>query len=279
MIEVEKRGHVAIVTMNNPPMNVLCTELLQGLSKALDDIMNDTDTETRTRAIVLTGAGRAFVAGGDIKEMAPLDSEGAMDFSRMGQEVLNKIENLPIPVIAAVNGFALGGGTELAMACDIRLASEAARFGQPEVNLGVIPGFGGTQRLARLVGRGKAKELIFTGNIIDAKTAHSIGLAQQVYDGYKKDENGDLMKNEKGKPIQDNAPVVEAAIKMAELIATKGPVAVQTCKRAINEGMETTLSNGLELETKLFGDIFATKDQKEGMGAFVEKRDPEFTGE
>jgi len=162
------------LTINNPPMNVLCSELLLKLKGAIEDIKAD----KTVKAVVLTGAGRAFVAGADIKEMMDLDSEKAHEFATLGQGVFNMIEDLPVPVIAAVNGFALGGGTELAMSCDIRIASEAAKFGQPEVSLGVIPGFGGTQRLPRLVGPGKAMELIFTGDIISSKAALEIGLAR-----------------------------------------------------------------------------------------------------
>ncbi|MCK4718075.1 MAG: enoyl-CoA hydratase/isomerase family protein [Thermoplasmata archaeon] len=275
MIDMEKKDGVAVITINNPPMNVLCTALLNELDKALDDIGSD----PAIRTVVLTGAGRAFVAGADIKEMMDLDPEGALAFAHLGHGVLRKLEQLPIPVIAAVNGFALGGGTEMALACDIRIASEAAKFGQPEVSLGVIPGFGGTQRLTRLVGSGKAKELIYTGDIINAKAAQSIGLTQQVVEGYKKDENGERIRNEKGKPVQDNEPVLKAAMDMATKIASKGPVAMKNAKKAMDEGLDMTLANGLEHEAKLFSGLFATKDQKEGMAAFVEKREPDFRGE
>ena len=274
MVETRTEGNVSIITLSNPPMNVLCSQLLEELSAALDGIAGN-----GTKVVVLTGLGRAFVAGADISEMKPIDKDQAVVFARKGQGVFSKLENFPKPVIAAVNGFALGGGTELALACDIRIASEAAKFGQPEVNLGVIPGFGGTQRLARLVGAGKAMELILTADIINARAAQSIGLVQQVVEGYKKDESGELLKNERGKPIQDNEPVVAAAIAMGEKIATKGPGAIRWAKEAINRGIDTDLGAGLGIEADLFGNCFTTQDQKEGMGAFLEKRKPEFKDE
>ncbi len=274
MIDITREGRVAIITLNNPPMNVLNTAMLEELNKVLDEIYEDDSL-----AVVLTGNGRAFVAGADIKEMMNMDASEAYEFARKGQTVFDRFEALPKPVIAAVNGFALGGGTELAMACDIRIASQAAKFGQPEVGLGVIPGFGGTQRLPRYVGAGKAKELIFTGDIIGAEEALAIGLAQGLVDGFKKDEKGNLLKNEKGRPIQDNEPVVKAAVDMAKKIATKGPVAVAASKKAIDQGLNMTLAEGLELEAKEFGGLFSGHDQAEGMKAFNEKRKPEFKGE
>lgn len=275
MVEMEKKEGVAVLTLNNPPMNVLCSQLLKELNEAVEDIKGDKDV----KAVVMTGAGRAFVAGADIKEMMDMTPDAALEFASLGQGVFNKLEELPMPVIAAVNGFALGGGTEIALACDVRIASEAAKFGQPEVNLGVIPGFGGTQRLSRLVGPGKAKELIYTGDIINAKTAQSIGLAQQIVPGFKVDESGERVKNEKGKPIQDNEPVFNAAMEMANKIAAKGPVAVSKAKQAIHQGLSMPLGEGLRLEANKFSELFATHDQKEGMGAFVEKREPAFRGE
>lgn len=274
MIDVTQDGKITIVTINNPPMNVLNSALLNELGGVLDEIENDDSL-----GVIITGEGRAFVAGADIKEMKDMDPAEAAVFAGRGQSVFNKIASLPKPVIAAVNGFALGGGTELAISCDIRIASEAAKFGQPEVNLGVIPGFGGTQRLARLIGAGKAKELIFTGDIISAKDAFSIGLVQGMVDGYKKDENGELLKNERGRPIQDNEPVVQAALAMMNKIATKGPIAIKHAKSSIDKGLDLTLADGLELEANEFGSLFASKDQKEGMDAFVNKREAEFRGE
>lgn len=271
MIDKTQEGKLTILTINNPPMNVLCTALLEELSAVLDEVLKD-----ESNVVILTGEGRAFVAGADISEMKPMSSEEAVAFSEKGQEVFNKIDNFPKPVIAAVNGFALGGGTELAMACDIRIASAAAKFGQPEVGLGVIPGFGGTQRLPRLVGAGKAMELILTGDIIDAKIAQQIGLVQLVVDGYKRDENGELVKNEKGKPVQDNSPVMEAARVMAGKIVSKGPGAIRWAKEAMGRGIDTDQNSGLSIEADLFGNCFETEDQKEGMAAFLERRKPEF---
>lgn len=271
MIEVEKKDDIAVVTIDNPPMNVLCTELLEELDEELDQLK-----EEGPKAVVLTGEGRAFVAGADIKEMMAMDADQAKDYCQLGQSVLNKIENFPVPVIAAVNGFALGGGTEISMACDIRIASKAAKFGQPEVNLGVIPGFGGTQRLSRLIGPGKAKELIYTGKIISADEAYEIGLVQNVVEGFELDEEGDKVKNDKGKPIQDNEPVVNTAVEMAEEIAQKGPMAIRNAKKVINKGIDVSLSEGLTLEKKGFSELFSTEDQKEGMEAFIEKRKADF---
>ncbi len=271
MIEVETKDEIAVVTIDNPPMNVLCTELLEELDETLVGFKDDLP-----KAVVVTGEGRAFVAGADIKEMMGMDTEQADKYCELGQSVLNKIEEFPVPVIAAVNGFALGGGTELSMACDIRIASTAAMFGQPEVNLGVIPGFGGTQRLARLIGPGKAKELIYTGKLVSADTAKEIGLVQDVVEGFELDEEGNKVKNEKGKPVQDNGPVVNAALDMAGEIAEKGPIAIRNAKNVINKGIDVSLSEGLKLEKKGFSELFSTEDQEEGMEAFVEKRKADF---
>lgn len=275
MIDLEINDGIAIIYMNNPPMNVLCSELLENLDSVLDGLEDD---ET-IRAVIVTGRGRAFVAGADIKEMKDKSFDDAWEFAELGQSVISRLEELPVPVIAAVNGFALGGGTEVALACDIRIASEAAKFGQPEVNLGVIPGFGGTQRLARCIGPGKAKELIFTGDIISAEEAYKIGLVQHLVKGYKEDENGEQLKDEKDRPIQDNEPVMAAAMEMARKIAEKGPLAIENAKVAIKEGMDLPLYEGLELEAEMFSELFDTEDQKEGMDAFIEKRKPLFKGE
>ncbi len=275
MIEIKRENGIAVIHVDNPPMNVLCSELLMELHEALAPLEEDDEL----KAVIVTGKGRAFVAGADIKEMSEMSFDDAWNFVELGQGTLNRLEELPVPVIAAVNGFALGGGTELALACDIRIASETAKFGQPEVNLGVIPGFGGTQRLARCIGPGKAKELIYTGDIIDADKAYQIGLVQQLVRGYKLDDNGERLKDENGRPVQDNEPVLEAAMEMALKIAGKGPVAINNAKIAINEGLDLTLYEGLELEAELFSELFDTQDQKEGMNAFMEKRKPEFKGE
>ena len=275
MIDVEKENGIAVIFMNNPPMNVLCTELLREFDSALQEL----EADRNLRAVVVTGRGRAFIAGADIKEMKDMSVEQAREFTKLGQGVLDRFEKLPVPVIAAVNGFALGGGTEVALACDVRIASEAAKFGQPEVNLGVIPGFGGTQRLTRCIGPGKAKELIYTGDIIDSQKAHSIGLVQMVVEGYKRDGEGALVKDEKGRPVQDNDPVLAAALDMAKKISSKGPVAVCKAKQAMNRGLDISLRDGLALEAEKFAELFDTSDQKEGMDAFINKRDPSFKGE
>jgi enoyl-CoA hydratase len=216
------------------------------------------ETDPAVKAVILTGAGKAFVAGADIKEMQDFNPAQARAFSRRGAKVMLRIEHFPHPVIAAVNGFALGGGLELAMACDLRIASERAKAGQPEVNLGVTPGFGGTQRLARLVGRSKAKYLLFTGEVVPADKALALGLFDEMV------------------PPERLMPRCQ---EIARTIASKGPVAVSLCKHAVNQGIETSLANGLGLESELFAEVFATADQKEGMRAFVEKRPAVFKGE
>jgi len=271
-VEYTKKGTIGIIRMNNPPMNVLSSAVLAELHTILDNI----EADTELNAMIITGEGRAFVAGADISEMMDMDPAAAARFAEAGQGAFNRIQALKIPVIAAVNGFALGGGTELAISCDIRIASEAAKFGQPEVNLGVIPGFGGTQRLARLIGPGKAKELIFTGDMINARTAFEIGLVQALVPGFKVDDGGNKLLNEKGKPIQDNEPIMAAAMEMAGKIATKGPISVQLAKESIDQGLDLTLNAGLKVEASNFARLFDTQDQKEGMKAFVEKRPAEF---
>lgn len=245
----------ALVTINRPAaLNALNVEVLEELAAAFTALRDD----PAVACVVLTGSGsKAFVAGADIAAMQPLAAVAAADFARLGHAVLNAIEKFPKPVIAAVNGFALGGGCELAMACDIRIAAENARFGQPEVNLGVIPGFGGTLRLARLVGKGRAKQLIFTGDMIDAQEAYRIGLANQVVAA---DE------------------LLTAARAMAAKIAAKGPVAVRFAKESVDNGLEMDLDRAGRFEADLFGLCFATADQKEGMQAFLDKRPAKFTG-
>ena len=271
-VEYTKEGTIGIIKMNNPPMNVLSSAVLTEMHAILDTI----EADAELNAVIITGEGRAFVAGADISEMMEMDPAAAAKFAENGQGAFDRIQALKMPVIAAVNGFALGGGTELAISCDIRIASEAAIFGQPEVSLGVIPGFGGTQRLARLIGPGMAKELIFTGDMIDAKTAFNIGLVQALVPGFKVDEAGEPVLNEKGKPMQDNEPVLAAAMKMAEKIATKGPLSVQLAKESIDLGLDLTLAAGLKVEASNFAKLFDTEDQKEGMTAFTEKRPAEF---
>ena len=250
-LKVEMKGPVAIVTLNRPPVNALSHEMLKEIKRAFHELKANKDA----KAVVLTGEGKAFVAGADIAEMKDMDALKAREWGAFGQSVFFHVEKLPQPVIAAVNGFALGGGCELAMACDIIIASEKAKFGQPEVNLGVMPGFGGTQRLPRLVGRGKARELIFTGDMVDASEAHRIGLVNRVV-----------------KPEE----LMAEAIKLAELIGSKGQIAVRLAKKAINSGVEVDIKSACDTEAEIFGLCFSTADQKEGMAAFLEKRKPDF---
>ncbi len=247
--------YVATLTINRPAVrNALDRKTLNELHRAFFEFRHDQDA----RVLILTGAGeRAFVAGADIAAMAEMTQEEAEDFARLGQNLTAAIEAIPKAVIAAVNGFALGGGCELAMACDFILASENARFGQPEVNLGLIPGFGGTQRLARIVGRALAKQMIFTGEVVTAQRALEIGLANAVY------------------PLEG---LMEAAHGIARAIAQKGPVAVGAAKRALNRGYDLTLEVGMEFESMLFGSMFKTEDMREGTRAFLEKRAADFKG-
>ncbi len=252
---VEKKERICVVSFNRPEsLNALNSEVLAELNECVDKLNNDKDVDV----IILTGAGKAFVAGADICQMKDMNSVEARKFGELGQETFRKIELLDKPVIAAVNGFALGGGCELAMSCDIRIASTKAKFGQPEVGLGITPGFSGTQRLPRIVGIGKAKELIYTANIIGAEEAEKIGLANCVV------EPEELM---------------DKAMGMAKQILKNGQWAVRFSKSAINTGMEGSLHEGILVEKEIFALCFATKDQKEGMDAFVSKRKAEFKGE
>jgi len=248
----EVENGIAVITMNRPKaLNALNNETLYELTDAIEFCK----TSDEVNGLIITGAGKAFVAGADIVQMKDYGSEQGRDYAGFAQEVFNKIEALEKPVIAAVNGFALGGGCELSLACDIRIAGEKAVFGQPEVNLGIIPCFGGTQRLSRLVGAGKAKELIFTAEYIKAEAAEKIGLANKVV-------------------AQDT--LLEEAKAMMTVINSKAPLAIKYGKVAINKGLDLDLSNALELEKDLVGLCFATEDQKEGMAAFVEKRKAAF---
>jgi enoyl-CoA hydratase len=248
---VEIKEKVGIVRINRPDaLNALNAETLNELNKATRNLSFDNEN---VRVIILTGEGKAFVAGADIAEMKDMSALEAREFSHLGQRVVNFIATQEKPVIAAVNGFALGGGCELALACDIRIASDKAKFGQPEVNLGVIPGFAGTQRLSRLVGIAKAKELIFTGDMVDAQTAHAIGLVNQVVP-----------------PDQ----LMTTCMDLANKIASKGPAAVRLAKTAINKGLQADLTTGSWYEAEAFGLCFATGESKEGMSAFLEKRKP-----
>lgn len=251
----ENRSGIGLVTLNRfKVLNSLNAATIYELGNLFETIAKD----NTVKVVIITGSGdKAFVAGADIAEMQSMSAVDGRNWGKLGQAVFNKIENLPQPVIAAIHGFALGGGCELAMACDIRIASDKAKFGQPEVGLGITPGFGGTQRLARLVGKGRAKEILYTGDIIDAAEAYRIGLVNKVV-AYE-----DLM---------------SAALELAYKIMSKGTIAVQMCKAAVNTGLETDLETGVAYEAEVFGLCFATADQKEGMAAFVEKRKASFTG-
>ena len=251
----EKRDGIAYVTLNRPRvLNALNKATWQDLRAAFEDARDD----ATVRGIILTGAGdKAFIAGADISELATVSAVQAEESSRNGQEVLNLVENLGKPVIAAVNGFALGGGCETAMACTIRVASENAKFGQPEVALGLIPGGGGTQRLPRLVGKGRAMQLILSGEIISAQEAYRIGLVNEVV------------------PAAELITRAEAILKK---IFSNAPLAVKFSLEAVNKGMETSQSEGLSLEASFFGLCAGTEDKKEGTQAFLQKRAPQFQG-
>lgn len=253
-IIIQKENHIATVTINEPKtLNALNSKLLEELGAAFDMLANDTEV----RVIILTGAERAFVAGANIQEMSGLNYDQAKVFGAKGASVFRKIETCPQPVIAAVNGFALGGGSELAMACDIRIASEKAKFGQPEVGLGITPGFSGTQRMARLIGFAKAKELIFTGKVITADEALAIGLVNRVV-----------------------APesLMDEVQAMAADIAKQAPIAVQKSKEAINNGWDMGIDKGIDYEVELFAQCFETEDQKNGMNAFLKKEKVDYKG-
>lgn len=254
-ILVESSAPVALVTINRPQvLNALNDQVIAEIGSAFSALESDNSI----RVVILTGAGeKAFVAGADIGELKVCDVASGIAKSLRGQAVLNQMEESRLVVIAAINGFALGGGCELACSCDIRLAADTARLGQPEVNLGIIPGYGGTQRFPRLVGKGKAKQLIMTGDMINAAEAYRIGLVDEVYPA------ADLMTKAK---------------EMATKIAAKGPVAIATAKRCINYGLEVDLAAGLEYEATQFGVICATDDKTEGCAAFLEKRPPQFKG-
>jgi enoyl-CoA hydratase len=251
----EKRGAIAYVTVNRPKvLNALNTATWKDLRSAFEDARDD----AAVRGVILTGAGdKAFVAGADISELAHASAIDAERSSRSGQEVLDLVENLGKPVIAAINGFALGGGCETAMACTIRIAVEHAKFGQPEVKLGLLPGGGGTQRLPRLVGKGRALQLILSGETISAQEAYRIGLVNEVVSA------------------ADLIPRAEAILKM---IASNAPVAVKQSLEAVNKGMDTSQSAGFALEASYFGLCAGTEDKKEGTSAFLEKRAPQFLG-
>ena len=241
-------GHIATITINKPQvLNALSTEVLTDLNHALDEV----EKAGNIYAVVITGAGeKSFVAGADISEMKDKNKTQAAEYGAFGNKVFLRIENFPCPVIAAVNGFALGGGCELAMACDIRIASETARFAQPETGLGITPGFGGTQRLARLVGAGRAKELIYTCRTIKAEEALAIGLVNKVT-----------------KP----EALMQETLAMAQTICQKAPFAIKQAKAAVNKGLQVSIDKALAIETEEFAQCFTTEDQKMAMNAFVKK--------
>jgi enoyl-CoA hydratase len=256
-VDVEFNKSVATLVLNRPEaLNAFNTDQLNRLLNALRDL----GKQRSVRVVIITGAGdRAFAAGADIKVMAGLSKAEALAFARLGHSVAYAIESLPVPVIAAVNGFALGGGCELALACDIRIASYRAEFGQPEVTIGVPPGWGGTQRLPRLVGAGLAAEIIFTGRRVGAEEALRIGLVNAIY---------------------PQADLLGAARELADRMAANSPSAIAAAKRALQAGLSGTAASGLDTEARLFGDIFETADQREGMNAFIDKRTPVYsTGE
>ncbi|MBQ7481705.1 MAG: enoyl-CoA hydratase/isomerase family protein [Lachnospiraceae bacterium] len=258
----EQKDAIGIITINREKaLNALNSQVLDELNEAFDAV----DLNT-VRCLILTGAGeKSFVAGADIGEMSTLTKAEGEAFGKKGNDVFRKIETFPIPVIAAINGFALGGGCEISMSCDIRICSENAMFGQPEVGLGITPGFGGTQRLARLVGAGMAKQLIYTARNIKADEAYRIGLVNDVIKATV-DEAGNITAS-----ARDN--LMAAAEKMAAAIAKNAPIAVRNCKKAINDGLEVDMDKAIVIEEKLFGDCFETEDQKAGMGNFLKKKD------
>src|SRR5689334_10162589 len=251
----EKKDGIAYVTLNRPKvLNALNKATWQDLQTAFKDARDD----VTVRGVILTGAGdKAFIAGADISELASVSAVEAEESSTFGQEVLNLVENLGKPVIAAINGFALGGGCETAMACTIRVAAETAKFGQPEVALGLIPGGGGTQRLPRLVGKGRALQLILSGEMISAQEAYRIGLVNEVVPA---------------------ANVIARAEAILKKIFSNAPIAVKYSLEAVNKGLETSQAEGLSLEASLFGLCAGTEDKKEGTAAFLEKRKPQFQG-
>ena len=256
----EQNGNVATITINREKaLNALNSQVLDELNATLDAV----DLAT-VRCLVITGAGaKSFVAGADIGEMSSLTKAEGEAFGKKGNDVFRKIETFPIPVIAAVNGFALGGGCEISMSCDIRICSDNAVFGQPEVGLGITPGFGGTQRLARLVGAGMAKQMIYTARNIKAADAYRIGLVNEVYSA-EVDADGNVVKSAQ-------EVMLAAAQKMAATIAKNAPIAVRNCKKAINDGLDADMDQAVVIEEKLFGDCFETEDQKYGMAFFIDK--------
>jgi enoyl-CoA hydratase len=253
-ILVEKKGNIGKIKINRPNnLNALNKETIIELTKAIEELEKDKEI----KVVILTGEGKAFIAGADIKQMKDMTPSEAKDFAKTGHNLMMKIENSHLPFIAAVNGFALGGGCEVIMACDICIAASSAKIGQPEINLGIHPGFGGTQRLPRIVGKMKAKELLLTGDLIDSNEAHRIGLINMV--------------------IPDDK-LMEESEKIANKIANKSTVQTGFIKTLVNKGMDLDLKKACELEISYFSSSFSTEDQKEGMTAFLEKRKPNFKG-
>ena len=252
-IVVEKTDGIATVTITRPKaLNALNKDTLLEMSFSFREIAEDRGVQV----VIITGAGeKAFVAGADISFMQNLNPIEGKAFAELGHKVMKIIENMPQPVIGAINGFALGGGCELSLCCDMRLASDNAKFGQPEVNLGVVPGFGGTQRLPRLIGKGLANELLFSGNMIDAEEACRIGLVNRVVPQER---------------------LMDECVKLAKTIASRAPIAVRLCKESVNNGMEMDLTRACSYEADLFALCFASEDQSEGMTAFLEKRKADF---
>lgn len=253
VIQLTKENGVATITLNRPPMNPLNSQIFRELAAAADELQADASV----KAVVLTGSGdKAFAAGADVSEMAQMTPVEAYDFCQISLGAFQKLENLGKPVIAAINGLTLGGGSELAMCCDFRLASENAKFGQPEINLGIIPGGGGTQRLSRIVGTAKAKEIMFLGEVFDAAEAEKIGLVNKVVTA---------------------EALLEEAHKLGRKLAAKPAVAMKMLKSAINIGINLDISSALNVEVQNFAIAFASEDCKEGISSFLEKRKPKFT--
>lgn len=247
-VELTKKDNIAVITMNRPEaLNALSKAVFADLEAVLDDVENDDDVYV----VVITGAGRAFIAGADIGEMAPMNVAEGLAFSELGNRLLMRVDMMEKPTIAAVNGFALGGGCEMALACDIRIASEKAKFGQPEVGLGIIPGFGGTQRMARIIGTGAAMELIYTADTIDAQKAKEIGMVNYVV------------------PADE---LMDKTMEMAHKICKNAQKAIRVSKMAIRRGIDCDISTAVTYEALAFATCFGTEDQKEGMQAFLEKR-------
>ncbi len=251
MIEIKRKGDIAIIEIDNPPMNAVCKKMLGEMEKKLKELSE----EDGLRAAILTGNGEIFVAGADIKEMKDMDPKEARKFSRRGQKLFHDLSDLPFAVISAVNGYALGGGLELALSTDIVIASKGTKFGQPEVGLGIIPGFGGTVLLQRAIGESKAKELIFTGKKIKAEKAEELGIVDKLV------EEEELMEE------------AEAFVKK---ITSNSPVAIKNAKKVMNKTGHLPKREALKKEAEFFEKCFESEDQKEGMEAFLEKRDPEF---